>query len=374
MKLVEYEGLRLLKEAGIPTPRFSVVSKPTEAVEAAGEIGLPVVLKAQVLVGGRGKAGGIKVAETLEEVERFANRLLGSEIRGEKVNELIVAESVRHREELYVAVIVDRASSNHLILASRMGGVDVEELAKNHPEALVRIPVDPLIELHDWQLRRAATKLGLPPDITVKFQDILKRLYHVYREYYCDLAEINPLALTDDGNLVALDAKIIVDDNAARLYGFRFHRKSDSETEAESLGLNYVELDGDIGVICNGAGLTMASMDLIYSLGGKPACFLDLGGGASAERVYTAIKFLFNRPHVKLVFLNVLAGITRCDEVAAGIVKAFDEFGGSKKIIVRLVGTLEEEGHRILDSRGIRHFTMMMEAAEEAVRQVAASP
>ncbi|MEM0381756.1 MAG: ADP-forming succinate--CoA ligase subunit beta [Nitrososphaerota archaeon] len=369
MRLIEYEGLRLFTEAGIPTPRYSVVDDPNQAVRAAEQISPPVVLKAQVLVGGRGKAGGVRVVEALQDVGKVAGEILGMEIRGERVKRLVVAEAVRHSEELYLSIIVDRTSNRHLILASRMGGVDVEELSKSHPEALVRAPIDPLIGLHDWQIRMLLAHLKLPSETAKQFQDIVKKLYSVYRQYYCDLAEINPLALTDDGRLVALDAKIILDDNAARLHGFKFAGEAGVESEAVRLGLNYVELDGDIGIICNGAGLTMATMDLVYTLGGRPGCFLDLGGGASAERVYTALKFLFNRPHVKLVFLNVLGGITRCDEVADGIVRAYDEFGGSKKIVVRLVGTREEEGRRILASRNIGYFTRMMEAAEAAVKQ-----
>ncbi len=371
MRIIEYEGFRLLSEAGIPTPRFSVVDEPEAAVEAARQIGLPVVLKAQVLVGGRGKAGGVRLVETLEDVRSVAKSLLGSEIRGEKVRKLIVAEAVKHSEELYLSIIVDRASNRHMILASRMGGVDVEELSKSHPEALLKLSIDPLTGLRDWQTRKLAAQLNLPTNAATQLQDIVKKLYNLYTQYYCDLAEINPLALTGDERLVALDAKIIVDDNAARMKGFRFAAESSAESEAEKLGLNYVELEGDIGVVCNGAGLTMATMDLIYTLGGRPGCFLDLGGGASSERVYTALKFLLNRPHIKLVFLNVLGGITRCDEVAEGIVKALDEFRGSKKIVVRLVGTREEEGKRILESRNIKYFTRMFEAAEAAVRQAA---
>ncbi|MEM0482948.1 MAG: ADP-forming succinate--CoA ligase subunit beta [Nitrososphaerota archaeon] len=371
MRIIEYEGFRLLSEAGIPIPRFSVVNEPEGAVEVAKQIGLPVVLKAQVLVGGRGKAGGVRVVETLEDVERVSTELLGSEIRGEKVRKLIVAEAVKHSEELYLSIIVDRASNRHLILASRMGGVDVEELSKNHPEALIKVSIDPLTGLREWQTRKLATQLNLSTSAATQLQDIVKKLYNTYTQYYCDLAEINPLALTMDERLVALDAKIIIDDNAARIKGFKFASEAGAESEAERLGLNYVELDGDIGVVCNGAGLTMATMDLIYTLGGRPGCFLDLGGGASSERVYTALKFLLNRPHIKLIFLNVLGGITRCDEVAAGIVKAFDELGGSKEMVVRLVGTREEEGKRILESRNIGYFTRMLDAASAAVKQAA---
>ncbi|GBC70795.1 Succinate--CoA ligase [GDP-forming] subunit beta [Candidatus Calditenuaceae archaeon HR02] len=371
MRIIEYEGLRLFSEAGIPTPRFSVVDEPERAVEAAKHIGLPVVLKAQVLVGGRGKAGGVRLVETIEDVRSVASRLLGSEIRGEKVRKLIVAEAVKHSKELYLSIIVDRASNRHLILSSMMGGVDVEELLKNHPEALIKVPIDPLTGLREWHTRKLAAHLNLSTNTSIQLQDIVRKLYNIYTQYCCDLAEINPLALTENEKFVALDAKIIVDDNAVRIKGFRFAEETGAESEAERLGLNYVELDGDIGVVCNGAGLTMATMDLIHTLGGRPGCFLDLGGGASSERVFTALKFLLNRPHIKLVFLNVLGGITRCDEVAEGIVRAFDEFGGSKKMVVRLVGTREEEGKRILESRNIEYYTRMLEAAEAAVKQAA---
>ncbi|MEM1967074.1 MAG: ADP-forming succinate--CoA ligase subunit beta [Nitrososphaerota archaeon] len=368
MKLLEHEGLRLLSEAGIPVPSFIVVKSPEEAERAASRIGLPVVLKAQVLVGGRGKAGGVKVVESLEAARRVASELLGSRIRGEIVEELLVAEVVEHVEELYLSIIVDRASNSHLVLASRMGGIDVEELSKNHPEALVRVSIDPLTGLRDWHTRIILKRLGLSSPAGDRLRGIIKSLYNVYTHYNCDLAEINPLSLKSDGELVALDAKVIVDDNAARVRGLKLGREVGAESEASKLGLNYVELDGEIGIVCNGAGLTMATMDLVNSLGGRPACFLDLGGGATAELVYKALKLLSERPHVKVVFLNVLAGITRCDEVAAGVVRIYDELGGAKKIVVRLVGTNEDEGRRILESRGISYFTRMLDAAQEAVK------
>lgn len=371
MKLLEYEGLRLLAEEGVPTPRFTVVKNREEAERAAAEIGRPVVLKAQVLVGGRGKAGGVRLADTPEAARRVAGELLGSTIRGEVVEELLVAEAVEHVEELYLSMIVDRSSNSHLILASRMGGVDVEELSKNHPESLARVSVDPLTGLKDWHIRQVIKKLDVSPTLADQLRNILRNLYNVYTSYNCDLCEINPLALTGDGKLIALDAKLIVDDNATRVRGFSFGKGGGAESEAGRLGLNYVELDGDVGIVCNGAGLTMATMDLVYALGGRPACFLDLGGGASADLVYKALMLLFSRPHVKLVFLNVLAGITRCDEVAAGVVRAYDEVRGTKKIVVRLVGTREEEGRRILESRGIKYYTRMLDAAKEAVRLVA---
>jgi len=367
MRLFEYEGLRLLAEAGIPTPRFALVRSADEAEKTASEIGLPVVLKAQVLVGGRGKAGGVRFAGTLEEVRAYASALLGSRIKGETVGEILVAEGIKHAEELYLAFVVDRSSNSHLLLASRAGGVDVEELVRNRPESLLKTTIDPLVGLRDWHVRKAASFMDLPAPASAQFQYIVKALYNIYRKYYCDLAEINPLALSEDNRLVALDAKVILDDNAARMYGFSFSRLQGSESEAERLNLNYVELDGDIGVVCNGAGLTMATMDLVYTLGGRPACFLDLGGGASAERVYTALKFIFDRPRVNAIFLNILGGITRCDEVAEGIVKAVDELGFPKPLIVRLVGTREDEGRRILESRKIGFYTRMYDAAKAAI-------
>jgi succinyl-CoA synthetase beta subunit len=369
MRLYEYEAYELFREHGIPVPKFKVVEKPEEAEEAVEEIGRPVVLKAQVLVGGRGRAGGVRRAGTPSEARRLAGEMLGAELRGERVARLLVAEAVEPAAELYLSCVVDRPSNSHAILASRLGGVDVEELLKSHPERLVKTLVDPIVGLRDWQLRELAKGLGLEAERSQRFMDICRRLWSLYESYYCDLAEINPLALLPDGGFMALDAKVMVDDNAARLYGSRIRA---GEDEASRYRLNYVELDGEVGIICNGAGLTMATMDLVHMLGARPACFLDLGGGATPEQVHQALRIALGKSGVRVVLINVLAGITRCDEVAEGIVRAVDTLGvHPSKLVVRLVGTRQEEGWRILEQRGISSLRTMEEAARRAVSLVA---
>jgi succinyl-CoA synthetase beta subunit len=373
MRLYEYEAYELFRQHNIPLPRFRVVDGAASAEEAAREIGCPVVLKAQVLVGGRGKAGGIRRAETPSEAAKLAAEMIGSELKGERVEKLLVAEAVKGHSELYLSCVVDRSQNSHTVLASRMGGVDVEELLRSRPESLVRIAVDPLVGLQDWQLRRLSRRLGLGAEASQRLEAVCRGLYDLYTRYYCDLAEINPLALLPDGRLMALDAKIIIDDNAARIYKYSFR---DAESSiASRYRLNYVELDGEVGIICNGAGLTMATMDLVFTYGGKPACFLDLGGGASPEQVYHALRIVYEQRGVRAALINVLAGITRCDEVATGIVKAVDALGlDASRLVIRLVGTRQEEGWRILAEKGIASYRSMPEAVREAVKLASDTP
>jgi len=368
MKLFEYEAAEVFRRKNIPYPDFRTASTPAEAVEAAKELGLPVVLKAQVQVGGRGKAGGIKIVESLVEVEKVAKNMLGSHIKGEKVSKLMVARFIKSINEFYVAFIIDRSSEQHLLLASRHGGIDIEESMTAQPETLRKIPIDPIIGLQEHHVRRAVNFLGLKDEPAKECGDIVKKLYEVYVELGCELVEINPLALTPDSKLIALDAKITIDDNAVRKYRLNFRREEGTlEEEARSLGINYVELDGDIGIISNGAGLTMATMDLVSHFGGRPANFLDIGGGAGAEKVFTAVTLLLRNKKVKVLFINVLGGLTRCDEVASGIVRAIKESHTHKKIVVRLAGNREEEGRRILLENGLDFYESMDGAAKKAV-------
>ena len=375
MKLYEYEGKQLFRKYGIPVPPGMVASSVEEAVTAAQNLGLPVVLKAQVLVGGRGKAGGIVKAETLDEVEAKASRLLGSEIRGVPVNKLLVEKAVNIEKELYLSITMDRVSARPIILASAMGGVDIEEIAREHPEAIVKRPIDPLVGLKSYEPRIIAYKLGISKDHFSTFARLLQGLYKLFVDYDAELAEINPLAITDQG-LLALDSKVIVDDNSLYRHGelltgeTRAERgeMTEYEEKAAELGLAYVELDGNIGIIGNGAGLTMATMDMVSYYGGRPADFLDLGGAASHERVYKATKFLMEHPGVDVLFINIFGGITRCDEVAKGIVEAVKEVGLKKPMVVKLVGTNEEIGWKILEEVGIKVFKDMEAAAQLAVK------
>ncbi|MEM1583942.1 MAG: ADP-forming succinate--CoA ligase subunit beta [Nitrososphaerota archaeon] len=371
MKLYEYEARNIFTRFGIPVPRFKTVSTPEGAREAAEEIAGRVVIKAQVLVAGRGKAGGVKLADNPDEAYGYAKQMLGSEIKGEKVNKIIVSRAVDIDRELYLSIIIDRSIGAPVILASPEGGVDIEELARTKPEKILRIVVDPIIGIRDYQARQAARFLELSEPALKKAQEIIINLYRVFDYYNCELAEINPLALTPEGGLEAIDAKVILDDNALYKYPeFSSELVRDLtyyEAEAKKMNFSYVELDGNIGILCNGAGLTMATMDSVYVLGGRPANFLDIGGGARADLVERAVSLLLQHPKTEVVFINILGGITRCDEVANGIVRALEKTGAMKKIVVRLKGTNEEEGRRILEENRMYVLEEMDEAARKAV-------
>ncbi len=368
MKLFEYEAAEIFRRKGIPYPDFRVASSPEEAVEAAEALGFPVVIKAQVQVGGRGKAGGIKTAESSMDVERIAENMLGSHIKGEKVTRLLVAKRVKSLDELYIAFIIDRSLECHLLLVSRIGGINIEESITAQPETLRKIPIDPIVGLQGYHVRRAVKFLGLKNELAKECVDMVEKLYEIYVELGCELVEINPLAVTIDSKLMALDAKITVDDNAVRKYRLNFSRQEGTlEEEARRLGINYVELEGDIGIISNGAGLTMATMDLVSHFGGMPANFLDIGGGATAEVVFNAVTLLLRNEKVKVIFINVLGGLTRCDEVAKGIIRAIKESHIHKKIVMRLVGNREDEGKRILLENGLDFYESMDDAAKKAV-------
>ncbi len=359
MKLYEYEAKEIFRRYGIRVPEGRVVGSPGEAKAAALEIGLPVALKSQVLVAGRGKAGGILFADTAEDVYMLSSRLLGSAIKGLRVDKVLVEEKLRVERELYLAVVVDRAERCATILYSPVGGVDVEELARKMPEKILKVRINPLVGIQPYHLRRLSTVSALDGENRKILADIASRMYRIFVEYDCMLVESNPLALTDNG-LVALDSRMIVDDNA-------LYRHPEFSGRIKREGFSYVELEGDIAVIGNGAGLTMATMDLVAHHGGRPACFLDIGGGAKAETVSEALRLAASRPGVKAVFMNILGGITRCDEVARGIVSALDSLGG-KPMVVRLAGTNEEEGLEILRRAGLSAYREMSRAAHEAVR------
>lgn len=371
MKLYEYEARNVFNQYSIPVPKFNVVSSPEEAFKAAEEIGGRVVVKAQVLVAGRGKAGGVKIAESPEEAYNYAKQMLGSEIKGEKVRKVMVSKAVDIVRELYLSIIVDRSIGAPVILASPEGGVDIEELARTKPERILKIVIDPIIGVRDYHARQAAKFLELGEPAFKKAHDVVTDLYRVFEDYDCELAEINPLALTSDNTLEAVDAKIILDDNALYKYpefSSEFVRDlSFYEAEAKKMNFSYVELDGNIGILCNGAGLTMATMDSVYVLGGRPANFLDIGGGARADLVEKAVTLLLQHPKTEVIFINILGGITRCDEVAKGIVSALRKLATKKKMVVRLKGTNEEEGKRILEENNVFVLEEMDEAARKAV-------
>jgi len=373
LKLLEYQAKEIFRRYDIPTPRSEVAESPKGAREIAERLG-PVAIKAQLPVGGRGKAGGIKFAESPEEAEKIAGGLLGSRIKDIEIKKVLVEEKLDIKDELYLGVTVDRKNRCYVVLASSEGGVDIEEVAEETPEKIVKQMIDPLLGIRDYHCRSVAKRLGYSGREMNDLAGFIRKLYRVAFEMDAELTEINPLALTEEG-FVAADARLNIDNNALFRHPniAEIQREGElsefsaREQEARTLGLTYVELDGDIGIIGNGAGLTMATLDSVTLLGGKPANFLDLGGGASPERIETAVTFVIKDPRVKTVFVNILGGITKCDDTALGIIETRRRLGSEKPIVVRMMGTNEEEGKRLLEEAGIETMDTMEEAAERAV-------
>lgn len=375
MKLYEYEAREIFSKYGIPVPRGFLVRKLNEAYRVLKEVSFPVVIKAQILVARRAKLGGVRFANDVEDALSIIKEILGRELNGLKVREILVVEKVDVIRELYVGFVIDRTSRGIAFIASRYGGIELEDLAKERPESVIKYGIDVLTGFRDYIARNTAYKLGLKGESIKDFIKIIRSLYKLFIDYECELAEINPLALTPDNRLLALDTKMIVDDNA--LYRHpeliskgELRTLSRDEVKAKEYGFDYIELEGDIGIIGNGAGLTMATMDLVHLYGGKPADFLDIGGGARADRVKEALKILLKNRRVKVILINILGGITRCDEVASGIIRALEETRISKPLIVRLTGTEEKRGRDILRVHNIQVFDSLEEAAKEAVRLV----
>ncbi len=357
MKLLEYEAKEILKESGIPVPKGILIRAGDDARTGAAQIGELVVVKAQVDVGGRGKAGGIQMADSAT-VQEVADRLFGSRIKEVPVHAVLVEERIAIEHEYYLSISIDRSSGSPLILFTSSGGVEIEEVARTNPTAIRRAVVHSLLtDVPGYTLRYLLN--GAPKELG----PVINKLYQVFRSRDGLLAEINPLVTTPSG-VYAADAKIIIDDNALPRQGISENRDlTDRERKAEEFGFSFVELDGSIGVIGNGAGLTMATVDLITVLGGRPANFLDVGGGADRVRVAHAVRLLGSMPGVSVIIVNLLGGITRCDEVAAGIIEA----GVSQQVIVRLAGTNEEEGRTMLNKYGYRMLDTMEEAVAAAV-------
>lgn len=375
MNLLEFEAKAIFAKYGIPVPRGQVASTASEAQAAAEKIGGAVAVKAQIAAGGRGKGGGILFAETPQEAGLTAEKLLGSEVRGFKVRKVLVEEKIGIKKELYFGVTVDRSSRCYVALASQEGGIEIEEVAAAMPEKVFSFPIDPLYSFRVHHARRVAKALGYGGRQLAGLSSILLSLYTLAVEQDAEMAEINPLVETVDGGFMAVDARVSIDDNALfrhpdfreRLFSEERDSLSSEEVEARKEGLAYVRLDGDVGVIGNGAGLTMATLDMIKLRGGAPADFLDLGGGASSEVMSKALSLVFSDQEVKAVLVNILGGITRCDEVARGILEVKQRIGFKKPIVVRLMGTNEEEGRRILSEAGIEVLESLEEAAARAV-------
>lgn len=372
MKLHEYQSKQIFARYGIPIPKGRVAATAEEAKTIAEELGSRVVIKSQVLVGGRGKAGGIRLAKSPEEARELATQILSMEIKGLPVRKVLVDEAAGISKEIYLGITNDRAARKPVMMASAAGGVDIEEVARTTPEKIIKVHIDPLLGLRDYQARDLAVGIDLPKEHWRTFGQIANGLWQAYLENDATLAEINPLVITADNRLVALDGKMVIDDNAlfrhVNLAEMRdLDEEAPSETEARKYGLSYIKLDGNIGCMVNGAGLAMTSMDIIKLFGGEPANFLDIGGGASAEKVAAALRIILSDPNVKAVLFNVFGGITRGDEVARGILAALDEVKTNVPMVIRLVGTNAEEGRQILANAKMITAETLAEAAQKAV-------
>ncbi len=368
MRLHEYQSKQIFNRYGIPVPNGRVASSSGEARQIAEELGGRVVVKAQVLVTGRGKAGGIRLAKTTREAEDLAASILGMELKGFPVRKVLVDEIVNIQKELYLSVVTDRSLRCPVMVTSFSGGVNIEEIARTTPEKIYRIPINPLLGLRDYQSRDLAACIDLSRDLWKPFIQLTHDLWNVFTDYDANLVEINPLVITADQKLVALDGKIAIDDSAL----FRHPELTDFqdtgneqpvEIEAKKFGLSYIKLEGNIGCLVNGAGLAMSTVDVIRANGGEPANFMDIGGGASAERVSAALKIILMDTSVRAVLINIFGGITRCDEVAQGIMNALHDKQVQIPVVVRLAGTHSDEGKSILNHPVLKQAGSINEAA-----------
>ena len=381
MKIHEFQGKEILKSFGIPVPEGGVAETSTEARGIAERLGGRVVVKAQIHAGGRGKGGGVKLADDPDEAERAAERIIGMQLvthqtgpEGQKVKRVLVEEASPIARELYLGVVIDRAQSAPVVMASEAGGMDIEEVAAGTPEKILTEVVDTAYGLQGFQARRLAFGLGLPRENLSAASEFFQNLYRLFEEKDCSLAEINPLAVMKDGRLLALDAKLNFDDNALYRHAeFAELRDLDEEAplevEASKFHLNYIKLDGEVGCMVNGAGLAMATMDIVKMAGASPANFLDVGGGADEEMVENAFRILVGDEGVRAVFINIFGGIMRCDVLAQGVVKAVRKLNVNIPVIIRMEGTNVEEGRGILQDSGL-DFTVgdgMRDSAEKVV-------
>ncbi len=378
LKLFEYEAKEILSKYELPIPTGGIADCPAQAREIAERVKAPVAVKAQVLVAGRGRAGGILFANSPDEAELASRKLLGAEIKGCRVQSVLVEQKLAIAKELYLGITVDRSCRCYVAIASSQGGVEIEEIASTKPERIIKVFIDPLRGFRLYHARQIVRKLGYVGDKMLELATIFLKLYRIAMDYDAELCEMNPLIETTKGDLVAGDARLIIDDNALYRHP-EFQRrliekgKSEltmQELEARERGLTYVKLQGNIGVIGNGAGLVMATLDAIQLYGGHPANFLDVGGGASSDKMAAALDTVFSDPQVEVVFINILGGITRCDEIAKGILDAKSRMDFVNPVIIRLVGTKEEEGRQMLEQTGIQVLNSMEEAVEKAVASV----
>ncbi len=377
MKIHEYQAKDILARYGIPIQPGRVAHTPEEAEAIARELGGPVVVKAQVYVGGRGKAGGIQFGDTPAEARAAAAKVLGMNIKGLTVEKVLVVSKLEIKEEYYLGIILDRKSQAPVVMVSKAGGIDIEEVAETAPEKIIQQPIDMRYGLRPFEARDILARAGLPHPVIARGGAILAALAKAFIDSDASLAEINPLALTAEGQVQAADAKILIDDNALfrqKEYASWAETEESNplEFEAKQAGLTYVKLDGNVGVIGNGAGLVMTTLDMVARVGGKPANFLDIGGGAKAEIMRKALTFVARDPQVKGILVNIFGGITRGEEVAKGVIMAQSELPKGMPIVVRLSGTGAEEGRAILKDAGLDWGRDMREAAQKIVAAIAA--
>jgi len=382
LKLHEYQAKEILRKHGIPVPDGFVTDSAYNAREIAGRLGgYPVVVKAQIHAGGRGKGGGVKLAFSADEAEQQAKSILGMTLvthqtgpEGKLVQKLLIEAGCKIERELYISVVLDRASSKNIILASTEGGMDIEEIAEKTPEKIIKVTVDPALGVMPYQCRRIAYGLNLPQEMIGAATSIISKFYNMYVGEDLSMAEINPLVQTKDGKLMALDAKLAYDDNAMfrhkEIVDYRDLNEEDPlEVEASKFSLNYIKLSGNIGCMVNGAGLAMATMDIIKHSGGEPANFLDVGGGASAEQIEEALKIIVADSSVKAIFINIFGGILRCDRLAGGVVSAARKIMIKIPMVIRMEGTNVDEGKKILAESGLEFIIAsgMKDGAQKAV-------
>ncbi len=375
MKIHEYQAKEIFSRYQIPVTNEKVCYTKDEVVAAAEKFGMPVVVKAQVHAGGRGKAGGVKLAVNMEEAAKAAEKIIGMDIKGYTVEKVLVAEGVKFNAEFYVGMTIDRNTKSVLFMASAEGGVEIEEVAKENPDAIHKFVIDPDLGMTDFLARKIAFKLFTDMNLVKQAVSLFKKLYQIFIDTDASLVEINPLVITDDGRLLALDGKMNFDDNA-------LYRQPDievlnepsedekKEIAAKESGLTYIRLDGNIGCMVNGAGLAMATMDIIKHFGGSPANFLDIGGSSSPQKVIDAMTLLMSDKNVKVIMINIFGGITRCDDVAKGIVIALDQMKLDIPIVIRLSGTNAEEGLKIIKEKNLPTVRSLSEAAQEAIRLI----
>jgi succinyl-CoA synthetase beta subunit len=372
MKLHEYQSKQIFSNYDIPIPSGRVAANAAEAKQITEELGGRVVIKSQVLVGGRGKAGGIRLAKSPQEAEELATQILGMEIKGLPVRKVLVDEAASIETEIYLGITNDRAERKPVMMGSSAGGVEIEQVARETPEKIVKVHIDPLLGLRDFQARDLAAGIDLPRHHWRTFGQIARGLWHAYLDNDATLAEINPLVITSQNRLLAVDGKMVLDDNALfrhpELTEMRdLDVEPEAETEARKYNLSFIKLDGQIGCMVNGAGLAMATMDIIKLHGGAPANFLDIGGGASSEKVSAALRIILSDPNVKAVLFNIFGGITRGDEVARGIINALQEVKTNVPMVTRLVGTNAEEGRQILSDANMITADTLVDAAKKAI-------